>query len=590
MKNFFFSLVLLITIGGSLYAQTPKKPEKKVYKAEDEKLYINKDLGVYLWLSTSPEPEADKIRLKSDTSAKYSNPMFFDTEGYNTVRSPSAVDTTTKKVVYPLHDIIFEVYADGIPPKTHSSYSYDKTQLLNGKRYYGGALKVELNSTDQVSGVESVFFSLNNDLFSVYDGPVDIAKQGENKLTFYSVDKVGNREDPAEEVFYWDNTPPETRYEIIGDQNDKYISQQAKIKLISTDKLSGVKTIYYQINQSSFLPYKSPVPATLLSGDNASLSFYAIDYLGNREPVQTIGSANGISVEDNESTPSNVVFEFYIDKEAPTIELELKGEQSSGKYTYISPRTQFILRAEDDKAGVKQINYSINSTSLDHVYKEPFSLEETGLKYLHFTATDYVGNTSAKKVKAFYCDAEEPVTTLKVGSPKFNSRDTLFITSQTLIHLAATDAHAGINTIAYQLNDQNKQDYADAFSVNNTGLVSLTYNATDKVGNEEKINRQTLFVDNEPPTIHYHFSVESIGSKVVREETYTIYPTNMMLYIAATDSRSGGEKIEYRLNGGTILSDNPIKGLAPGNYLVEVFAYDVLGNKSEKAIKFAIEE
>jgi len=110
------------------------------------------------------------------------------------------------------------------------------------------------------------------------------------------------------------------------------------------------------------------------------------------------------------------------------------------------------------------------------------------------------------------------------------------------------------------------------------------------VNNKNEIKKQEVFVDNQAPVIHYHFSVESIGKKTVRDEIYTIYPTNTMLYIAATDASSGGEKIEYRINDGVVLSANPIKNLTPGNYLIEVDAFDVLGNKSVEKIKFAIEK
>ena len=62
-----------------------------------------------------------------------------------------------------------------------------------------------------------------------------------------------------------------------------------------------------------------------------------------------------------------------------------------------------------------------------------------------------------------------------------------------------------------------------------------------------------------------------------------------MLYIAATDKHSGGEKIEYTVNGGLLQTENPIKSFKPGNYLVDVNAYDVLGNKNTQEIKFSVE-
>ena len=156
MKKILSVFVLMIIFSVLLQAQTPQTPQKKIYPSED-KLFINKDLGVYLWLSTSPDPNSEKHRLLSDSSTRYTNPMYFDTEGYNTFRSPSEVDTATKRVIYPLHDIIFEVYADGLPPVTKVKYHYATTRYIDGKRYYDTDLKVELQSSDAVSGVETIW-------------------------------------------------------------------------------------------------------------------------------------------------------------------------------------------------------------------------------------------------------------------------------------------------------------------------------------------------------------------------------------------------------------------------------------------------
>jgi hypothetical protein len=93
-----------------------------------------------------------------------------------------------------------------------------------------------------------------------------------------------------------------------------------------------------------------------------------------------------------------------------------------------------------------------------------------------------------------------------------------------------------------------------------------------------------------PPEIHYHYSIPPIGSKTIREEEYEIYPTNTLLYLAATDKESGGEIVEYSINGKPVVSEIPIQNLVPGNYIIKVIAYDVLKNKSEKEIKFSIEK
>ena len=87
--------------------------------------------------------------------------MYLDTEGYNTFRSPSAVDTATKKTIYPLQDVIFELYADGLAPVSKAAFQKAATKTIEGKKYYSSALEIELTSHDAVSGIARLQYSLN---------------------------------------------------------------------------------------------------------------------------------------------------------------------------------------------------------------------------------------------------------------------------------------------------------------------------------------------------------------------------------------------------------------------------------------------
>lgn len=254
--------------------------EQKVFLGQDQKLYVNKNLGVYFWLSTSPEENSVKHRLKSDSSKKYSNPMFLDTEGYNTLRSPSAVDHKTKRTAYPIRDIVFEVYADGIAPKTSHKALYNKTIYRSSKLYYSGNnILISLKSTDSESGVAQKYYSINGENYLEYTDSILILNDGEKKLKYYSTDKVGNIEQAKETIFYVDNTAPKTSYTIEG--------KQKKIKLSSEDNLVGIKSIYYTINDGSKQLYKKPITTKQLSSQD-KISFYAIDYLNNTEQIQVI--------------------------------------------------------------------------------------------------------------------------------------------------------------------------------------------------------------------------------------------------------------------------------------------------------------
>lgn len=207
MKRILLSWAVLCVVSLNLIAQTVPSSEKKIAQSEDAKLYVNKALGIYLWLSTSPDPGSEKIRLKSDSTKKYVNPMYLDTEGYNTVRSPSAVDTLSGKTVYPIQDIIFEVYADGQPPVSKAKFESIQAKMIDGKKYYGGDLVIGLYSTDQVSGVEKLYHCLNGGSYSEYKGKLSNFEEGVNTLKYFSVDRVGNQEKVREEVFYINKTP-----------------------------------------------------------------------------------------------------------------------------------------------------------------------------------------------------------------------------------------------------------------------------------------------------------------------------------------------------------------------------------------------
>ena len=126
-----FSVVFMLFI--TLSAQE-QKHVKKVFISPKGRIYVQKSLPVYLRIATSPDDNAKSYLLKSEVTTKYSNPMYFDTEGYNTIRSPWRVDTITKKPVYPQQDIIFEVYADGYPPRSKAKYSGTSKYIKEGTK------------------------------------------------------------------------------------------------------------------------------------------------------------------------------------------------------------------------------------------------------------------------------------------------------------------------------------------------------------------------------------------------------------------------------------------------------------------------
>lgn len=578
--------LILLTIPFMGMTQEQLKHEKRIYASSEGKIYIQKSLPVYLRIATSPDEDAESYLLESEESSKYSNPMYFDTEGWNTVRSPSAVDTSTKKVVYPLQDIIFEVYADSRPPVARSQISESAQYKKNGKRYYGREIGIELSARDGLSGVEAIYYSLDGESYRPYTKGIDCNQEKSYELKYYAVDNVRNVEQPQSLSFVIDKTSPETGYSIEGDNKKNILGKDAFIRLSSEDNSSGVKEIRYSINGRAEKVYNKPISVRNFDASSNELVFYAIDNVNNKEAQQSLkSSVESTSGSDN----GGGEFSFYIDREAPEVELRVNGDQYEGNHLYVSKRSRIELMARDEKSGVRKISFSMNNSSLSQSYEKPFALTKEGLQYVNYEAEDHVNNASGRKTRAVYMDGGMPASDIHFEGRNYKSRDTVFVKPDTRIAISGSDQESGIKKVMYKVGEDSWTSYAQPVSVEKEGLHVLSFYGIDQVQNKEAEHHINIYVDRSAPEIYHHFSVQSIGSKTIRDEEYTIYPSNCRLYIAATDMACGTDNLRYRVNGGEWNTTIPLPQLEPGNHKVEIQAADYLGNQASAVVNFAIE-
>jgi hypothetical protein len=584
----YLALALASALPLTANAQEQLKHEKKVYVNKENRVYVNKTLPIYFRVSTSPDISSESYNLPSEQSVKYANPMYFDTEGRNTLRSPSAVDPKTKQIVMPKQDVLFEIYADGMAPLTKFNSKGAQSVVSRGKTYYGKSFLPELKSVDETSGTETVYVSVNQQPYAAYDPKTFLFDtEKEYSIKYYGVDYVGNVEAPKIVTFNIDISAPITTYAIVGDKKGKVLSSKASIKLTASDTLSGVDKILYAINDGKVMPYTTPIPVSVLNKEDSKITYYAVDKLGNKEEAKVISTFSGMTSENMDAS----AYGYYIDKEPPVISMDIEGDKYKSNAMYVSERSRIKINASDDKSGVEKVMYSVDNLTLNQSYADPFPVQKEGKHLIAFAASDYVGNLALAKTQQILLDATAPVSKLSLIGPMFVNRDTTFINSKTQFSIQVTEAGSGIQSVNYAFDNGQTAKYASPFTATAEGFHALQYNAVDQVNNSEAMKEKTFFVDNTAPVIHFNFSVKAIGEKQVRDEKYVIYPSNVMLYIAATDNASGGEKIEYTINGKRVpVSTIPVKGLAPGNYEIEVTASDVLKNTSKETIKFSVED
>jgi len=557
-----------------VYAQQPLNHNKKAYMSPEGKLFINKELGVYLWLSTSPDENSQKIKLKSEISKQYTNPLYFDTEGRNTIRTPSAVDTSTRKVVYPLQDIIFEVYNDGKPPYTTLKYGDIFIHNKEGKLYAKPNIEIEVTSKDAMSGVENIYISINKDSYVKYTEKIKLSEEKEYFIQYYAVDRVGNVEPVKSLTFVIDGTPPKSKLEFIGDNHENVFSPRSQIKIVSSDK-NDVFATYFQIDDSEIMLYKSPLKMYVLNQGEHTLRYYSVDKIKNEEPA--------------------ITYNLYVDKTPPTIVEELLGNSFiSNGIEYSSGRTKFKITTFDNKAGVKEVYYSINSGEYIK-YEKPFYLDNTGGDLnIKTYALDNVNNKSIDnsqsntKIDIPYIDLSGPKLDYNFIGPMFVSRDTIFISKNSKINLLGKDPESGVSKIEYKIDNGPMQEYTEPFYIEEPGIHKIYFNGTDNVNNKNQ-GELAVIIDNTGPEIYTHFSIVSINKKNVNGITVDVYPGHVALFLSSTDNYVGFEKILYSLNGGPEkLYTGAIKGFSKGsNNSLNIKALDKLGNSTTKEIQFA---
>lgn len=583
-KKVIFSFGIILFFLSSVLAQDKIEVENKSYKAEDGTLYYNLNEKVYFWISTSPDDNSNDILLRSKTTPQYSNPMYFDVEGYNTLRTTTAADPETKKPIYSQSQVIFEIYADGLAPVTSSDFMYAEKYKSGGIQYYGKGLEIELNAKDITSGVEKIYYSINGESFKEYNNSIEFDNEGEVTLRFLSIDNCGNEEEVQEYNFWIDKTPPVTTKKINGEQNGNVLSQDATISLESTDNMTGVKATYYSIDGQKAILYTKPLSAMLFFGGEHTLTYYSIDNVNN----------NNIS-NFGEDTDTKFGFSFVIDKDGPTADLNIIGDQYKGNQLFVSQRTKFEVEAEDDYSGIEVVKYGIGYEA-DTDYKQAFDLsDKSGYAIIKYYAQDEMGNIGKKYTTSVYVDDIEPMSYIDIGEPQFFNRDTLFITPKTKIKIISSDDESGLAKVEYSLDNAAYQIYTDKFIVDKSGFHTISFKATDNVNNIETVKESIIYVDDIGPEIFVNFSIEPIREETKDGIKYPVYPTYSKMYLAATDKSTGEEDIYYSINGSPLnkyLSADVIfkAGLLKKEqfYTIKVVAKDKLGNENEKEFSFFI--
>jgi hypothetical protein len=554
------SFIILVSCSLNLFAQNDTLP--KFYKDSTGKVFISTGTHVYLYIGTSPD-KRKSIRLLGDNG---NEPIHWSGHGLKKL---------THLNLYLGRKVCLNLYADNLPPKTSILYKSGKDVERDSVTYLSGHCFIELNATDPDAGLKNIYYSINEGANIKYIEPISLKSEGRYTLKVFALDNVSNKEEEVTRIIVVDNTPPLSRLDITGDKYENILSGRSSLVITSVDAL-GVKQTYYCIDSSKMMLYTKPISTSELNEGEHTLNWYSVDEVDNSETIKS-------------ST-------FFLDKTPPMVFEEIAGNTYMvGDKEYSSGRSQLKIVAVDNKAGIKEINYSLNNREFK-IYEKPVYLSDIqGAVSVISYAIDNVNNRSTSNTKSEVftipmVDITGPQIFYSFIGPKIPYKDTTWIGPKTKIQITTKDFGAGVNKTTYKEKGGEEVVYGTPFQLDNKGFHEIICTSFDNVDNINLI----MFgfgVDNQAPAIYYHFSFEPNGWISQDGVKIPIFSNGLKLYLGATDNKAGVERLIYVLNNQKEISySSPIERFKTGSTnTVVIKSTDALGNSSEMTLKFRVE-
>jgi hypothetical protein len=287
--------------------------------------------------------------------------------------------------------------------------------------FISSKVKIELTKTDNIE-VGSIFYKINNGSEQEYSEPFSIEEEGLHTITYYSVDKMENKEAAKTLTVIVDNTPAEVALNVTAPFVKKeeviYASEffNYQYTIDAKDSSSGVESVLYSVGEGDSAVQKDYFkPFSINSPAYPKVNVAVEDKVGNAASQYTTNIYNEegtlllSSAEEVTITIDNTPPEITI---APDKEFFMKDELQVASKEY-----KFTITATDEESGLKAIYYKIAEDADFILYTgQEITFSTNGYNKIEAIAVDKVGNTSATKTLEFYTDTIPSGTQLKLIS------------------------------------------------------------------------------------------------------------------------------------------------------------------------------
>lgn len=283
----------------------------------------------------------------------------------------------------------YSFYLDKMPPKIVAEVIGDQYQN-RGRVFISSRTKMRLTASDNKSGVDKVYYSIDGGLERLYREPFPLVKsEGTHSIKYTALDRVKNRgtfetNDSYENMFL-DLTLPTIKHTFTGPihrKNDTvFVNRKTLINIVAKDPESGIKRTGFKVDGARANPYREPF--SVEDDGYHKIEYYALDNVNNRV------AEDFFIIVDNKGPNMSVSFS------APPIG-KITAEDITQTTSVYSTGTYLFVTNRDDTIESESSYISING-SAEVKYSKPILLSTKGLKTIKVRGTDKLGNETVNK-------------------------------------------------------------------------------------------------------------------------------------------------------------------------------------------------
>jgi outer membrane protein OmpA-like peptidoglycan-associated protein len=186
MKHTLLCLLTIILIYGKIVAQENLTDHSNIFVDAKGQVYTKVNSPAYLFIA----PVDSTISLtKVPNSDKQASPMKWDREGTHYIVHRDSERNITSR---------FKILTDGTPPLTNLDFESGLFFHIDKNFFADKDATINLSAKDNMSGVKESYYSVNGEPFKKFSQPIALNSEGDFNLRVYSVDNVGNIEQPKE--------------------------------------------------------------------------------------------------------------------------------------------------------------------------------------------------------------------------------------------------------------------------------------------------------------------------------------------------------------------------------------------------------